>query len=309
MTGRPAYADQVYAASLAEFGDPVHLRRSDGWLLERPVAVTGHRDLMGPYPLFSCVDWASLPADLEDIDDAVSLVVVADPLTSPDPERLREAFPDRLVQFKRHLTRDLEAPARLPAHHRRHLRRAAGAVEVEVLADPLLFLDDWVELYGRLVDRHGLVGIRAFSRESFRRQLSTPGMFAVRAERGGRTVSMALWLADDRHAYYHLGASAPAGYEVSASYAVFALALQHAQEQGIGLVDLGGVAGAGAAEDGLSRFKGGWANGDRPAYLCGRILDPGAYARLSADKEARTTWFPAYRASDADLTGQLTTKG
>jgi lipid II:glycine glycyltransferase (peptidoglycan interpeptide bridge formation enzyme) len=214
---------------------------------------------------------------------------------------LRSAFPDHIKVFKRHFVRDLTEAARLPAHHRRQLRRAERSVGVEMCARPLDHLDEWMDLYSGLVDRHAIRGISGFSRESFRQQLAMPEMLTLRAVRGSVTVAMALWLTSSEHAYYHLGASSPAGYEVSASYALFAAALEHLRQQGTRCVDLGGVAGAESAEDGLSRFKRGWANSVLPAYLCGRIFDPRTYAQLSAAVGPATDWFPAYRATRARI--------
>ena len=157
-----------------------------------------------------------------------------------EPE-LRRAFPDHVVPFKRHHVRDLDQPVEPPAHHRRHIRRASEAVEVEVCAEPVQYLDDWAGLYAGLVERHGLTGMRAFSRAAFRRQLELAGMVAVRAERDGETVGMALWLEDAPNAYYHLAAYSQAGYEVSASYALFAAAFERLRELGVRRVELGGA--------------------------------------------------------------------
>jgi Acetyltransferase (GNAT) domain len=282
-----SYAHAGYAESLAEFGTPRSLPRSGGWLLERQVPDGSARDLVGPYPLFSCSDWEGLQADLDELEgEAVSVVLVADPLTAPGEARLREAFRDRVVPFKPHHVRDLDEAAEPPAHHRRHIRRALGAVEVELCARPLDRLDDWVRLYAGLAARHRLTGMRAFSRASFARQLELPGMVALRALRDGETVGMTLWLADAPRAYYHLAAYSQAGYEVSASYALFDAAFAHLRALGVRLVELGG-----AERDGLTRFKRGWATGERIAHLCGRVLDRAAYARLAGPSD----WFPAYR--------------
>lgn len=299
------YADAGYAASLSAFGVPRRLPLSGGWLLERPLPRGAGRDLIGPYPLFACPNWPGLAADLDDLDDSlVSVVLVADPLAGIGEPELRRAFPDRLVPFKRHQVRDLDEPADLPAHHRRHVRRSSGAVEVEVCAEPLERLDDWSRLYAGLAARHRLVGIRAFSRAAFRRQLELPGLIAMRAEREGETVGMALWFEDAPNAYYHLGAYSPEGYEVSASYALFAAALDHLRDSDVRWVDLGGPAGAGSRDDGLVRFKRGWASEERTAYLCGRVLDRAAYARLAGRHPGGPPeWFPAYRAADRDLAG------
>jgi hypothetical protein len=230
---------------------------------------------------------------MDGLDDAVSVVLVADPLADAGEPELRRAFPDRVVPFKRHHVRDLEAAASLPEHHRRHVRRSSRALEVEVCANPLEHLEDWSALYAELADRHALTGIRAFSREVFRKQLALPGLVAVRADRGGATVGIALWLEDAPNAWYHLAAYSAEGYEVSASYALFAVALDHLRDLGVGRVDLGGAAGTADADDGLTRFKRGWATYQRTAYLCGRVLDREAYDRLAG--EGVSDWFPAYR--------------
>ena len=287
------YSDAGYAASLSEFGEPLPLSRSGGWLLKRAVPDGSAADLAGPYPLFSCADWAGLPDDIDELGGtAVSVVLVADPLGEAEQD-LRLAFPDHVVPFKRHHVRDLNDPPKLPEHHRRHVRRASRAVEVEVCAEPLRHLDDWIGLYAGLAARHGLTGVRAFSPTAFRRQLNLPGMVAVRAERAGETVGMALWLEDAPNAYYHLAAYSPRGYEISASYALFQAAFEHLRDSGVTQVNLGG--GTGPSDDGLTRFKRGWATRECVAHLCGRVLDRAAYARLT--ETGASDWFPAYRGS------------
>ena len=136
-------------------------------------------------------------------------------------------------------------------------------MEVEVCAEPSDHLADWNRLYDELIVRHGLVGIHAFSSEAFRRQFEVPGLVALRAESEGLTVGMTLWFEDPPNAHYHLGAYSKKGYEVSASYALVGAALEHLGERGVRWVDLGGPAGSGPAEDGLVRFKRGWANEER----------------------------------------------
>jgi hypothetical protein len=127
-----------------------------------------------------------------------------------------------------------------------------------------------------------------------------PGLVALRAERGGATVGMTLWLEDPPFAHYHLGAYSSEGYEVSASYAVFDRAIGHLRDRGVRWIDIGGSAGD-ESDDGLDRFKRGWSNEARTAHLCGRVLDRAAYRRLTG--AGSTGWFPAYRASEPDLGG------
>lgn len=296
--GAGGYAQAGYARSLSEFGVPRALRRCGGWVLERAIAGTSARDLMGPYPLFACADWSRLADDVEELgDDPVSLTLVVDPLADVQPSALKRAFPDLVQPMNPHFIHDLERRIGPTAHHRRDVRRAARAVEVETCEQPLERLEEWVGLYGELVERHRLVGLSAFSRESFRRQFALPGLIALRAERQGRTVGMTLWLEDGSNAYYHLAASSAEGYEVGASYALVAAALEHLREHDVRWVDLGGAPTTASPNGGLAYFKRGWATGERPVYLCGRILDRKAYAGLAGGVGA-ATWFPQYRAHE-----------
>jgi hypothetical protein len=82
-----------------------------------------------------------------------------------------------------------------------------------------------------------------------------------------------------------------------ASYALYWYAISHFRER-VRWLDLGGVAGLseGAPEDGLQRFKAGWATGTRPSFLCGRVLQPSVYADLATKRGiAESSYFPAYR--------------
>lgn len=294
------YLNPGYAASLAEFGTPRHLPRSDGWIIERRIGDCPRRDAMGPYPLFACRDWSKLHRDLDAIgDDLVSLVLVTDPFGNFTPADLERGFPDRLVRFKDHFVADLSVPLErfVDSHHRRNVRKALKAVDVERIGSPLSFHSQWCAIYGNLVARHGIAGISAFSPEAFRRQLAVPGlhMFAARAE--GELVGMALWYAQGANAYYHLAAYSDRGYALRASFALFQHAFEHFAESGVLALDLGAGAGASGAEsDGLTRFKRGWSTGTRSVWLCGRIFDRRLYARLADLRGAGdTVYFPAYR--------------
>ena len=160
--------------------------------------------------------------------------------TSP---ALRRAFPDRVVPFKRHHVRDLDRPVELPAHHRRHLRRASARGGGRGLrrADVSTW-SEWIAAVrgaGR-APRRRPASARS-RRAAFARQLALPGLVALRAERERR---------DGRHGAVVRGRPERLlppggllrreGYEVSASYALFAVALDHLRERGVRRVDLGG---------------------------------------------------------------------
>jgi len=148
-----------------------------------------------------------------------------------------------------------------------------------------------------LILRHQISGIRAFSRNSFAKQLAAPGLVCFRAVRDQETVGMILWYVQNGIAYYHLGAYTDESYQLRASFALFRKALDHFAESGLKYANLGAGAGlGGATDDGLSRFKRGWSTGVRTAYLCGRIFDRREYDRLVRARAVGTTnYFPAYR--------------
>ena len=289
------YAHAAYAQSLAEFGAPRPLPRSGGWLLERAVPGTPHRDLCGPYPLLACRDWRGLAADLDELACRfVSAVAVLDPLGDYDRDALRRAFPDKLTAFKEHFVVELGRPPHefVASHHRRNVRKALDALECRRVARPLDRLEDWRRLYDVLIARHAIAGVRAFSAAAFRGQLQTPGCTAFAAECDGRAIGMLLWYVAGETAYYHLGAFDDEGYRRHASFGLFWTAIESFGCQGLRWLDLGAGAGTEDRNDGLSRFKQGWATGRRTAWLAGRVLDRGAYDALAA---AENDYFPAYR--------------
>jgi Acetyltransferase (GNAT) domain len=294
------YLHGGYADALAEFGTPVHLPRSGGWILERAIAGGPERDAMGCYPLFACADWSRLGGDLDALgEELVSLVLVADPFGAYELGDLQACFPDRLVPFKEHFAVDFEAPMTVSKHHRYYARRALASLEVAPCADPAAFLDDWTTLYETLVERHGLTGPKAFSPQSFAGQLAVPGMVMFGAREQGAMVGAHLWYVQGNVGYSHLAAVSPRGYELTAAYALHACALEYFKDR-VRWLDLGAGAGVRAdAADGLARFKRGWANASRPAYLCGRIFDADRYAAATAAQGiVATDYFPAYRSGE-----------
>ena len=295
------YTHAGYAASLAEFGSPRLLPGCGGWILERQIPLTPYRDAMGCYPLFACQQWSHLRGDLEALgDDLVSLAIVADPFGEHDPAYLRACFPDRVVPFKEHMVLDLSrSPERfVDAHHRRNARKSLACLTVERCEDATLLADDWMRLYATLVARHGIGGLAAFSPASFKAQLAVPGMTVFRAARDAETVGMTLWYVDRGIGHYHLGAFTEAGYRLRASFGLFWRAIEYFAAQGLAWLSLGAGAGVSGSrqEDGLVRFKRGWASCTRTAYFCGRIFDPQRYAEaLGSGHAAGSGYFPAYR--------------
>lgn len=297
------YGNPAYAESLAEFGKPLHLPLCDGWLLERPILGFNVSDAMGCYPLFVCGDWSQLGDDLANIGgELISVCLVTDPFGQYDEAYLRECFPAVTIAFKEHFIVDLSQPldTLVHPHHRRNARRALSQLQVEKCANPANFLDEWIALYGNLIERHSITGLAAFSAASFAKQLAVPGVVAFRAVHNEATVGMVLWYEQENRAYYHLAAYSPAGYELRASFALFDYSLRYFAARQCEWLSLGAGAGVGAGDhSGLNRFKQGWSSGTRTAYFCGRIFDPRKYeAIVSARSLSTTKYFPAYRAGE-----------
>jgi Acetyltransferase (GNAT) domain len=298
-SGASGYLHRGYAESFSDIAIARELRHCGGWILERAIPGSDLRDGMGCYPLFACRDWRGLVMDLPTLaGHLVSLSLITDPFGNFTEDDLHRYF-DLVVPYKQHHVTDLAvASNRGPwRSHARSAARARKSVQLEVCSTPLELLDDWVGLYDQLTVRHGITGIAAFSRRGFEKQLAVPGLVMFKASADDHVVGLHLWYVQGDVAYGHLGATSARGYELMASYALYSYAIEQLRGRARWL-DLGSSAGAPNDESGsgLRRFKAGWATGSRQAYLCGRIFQPEAYARLVAAKSiGSTSYFPAYR--------------
>lgn len=300
MNVAAGYASRAYADSLTEFGDVLDLPNCGGSLLSQAIAGAQERDAVGPYPLFACRDWSGLGADLESLSNRfVCAYAVTNPFGETSSDELARAFPDLCYAYKQHFAADLGQPFEsiVDSHHRRNIRKGLKNVEVRRLPASAETLAAWQPLYDCLIERHDIRGIARFSATSFAKQFAVPGFDCFAAVDAEGVCGMTLWYVDRGVAYYHLGAYNERGYGQAAAFAIFATALQRFAEEGVRWAALGAGAGTTAADSGLTRFKQGWSTETRPAYLCGRILQPEAYARLAVAAPAGTKFFPAYRAS------------
>ncbi len=258
---------------------------------------------MGCYPLFSCGDWSALEADLNELrDELVCLSLVTDPFGEYEADDLKTCFTHKVVPFKKHFVADLSKPFTdsVSKHHRYYAQRALRDIEVELCDEPLQFLDTWCELYSHLSERHGLKGMKAFSRKAFEQQLAVPGILMLRAIHEGETVGAHLWYHQGEIIHSHLAAVNSRGYELMASYALYWTALESFSKTARWL-NFGAGAGLDNNEDdGLTRFKRGWTTTTRTAYFCARIFDPEKYESLCGARELSTeiNYFPAYRAGE-----------
>lgn len=309
------YLHPDYARSLAPYGCPRKLPASGGWILERPVPDFPWWDAMGCYPLFAAQNWAGLGDDLTALEQEgklVALGLVADPFAPVGETELRAAFP-LVRRYKEHVVVDLAhvTKSQISAHHRYYARRALASARVELVPEPLRYLDHWIRLYQELVQRHRLQGLHTFSPDVFATQLKIPGLLMFVAKVDDRVVGAHLWVIQGRVVYSHLAASDATGYALSVSYALYWSALQAFHtDWGSRLewADLGAGSGETTEQDGLARFKRGWSPATRPVYFCGRVLHRSRYEAILAHRGLRDdpeVYFPPYRKGEFARTSPL----
>ncbi len=296
------YLHSNYVRSLAEFGMPRELPACGGWILERTIPNRDERDAMGCYPLFVCRDWRKLPQDLAEIGkDLVTLALVTDPFADISEKFLHQQF-DIAKPFKGHYIVDLSRPLEnsINQHHRYYARRSLREIEVEVCLEPVKYLTEWMHLYGNLTERHQIRGMRAFSEESFRGQLTTPGMILFVGKWRGEVVGAHLVAVHGHVAYSHLAAFSSDGYQNFCAYGIYRITLEYLAKQGTCFFDIGATAGLDTAVgDGLDRFKRGWSTMTRMVYFCGKVFDSDRFALICHDRQAGdTAYFPAYRVGE-----------
>jgi len=292
------YSHPLYAASFTEFGIPCYLPTCSGWILERQIPDTSYRDAMGLYPLFFCDNWEYLTDDFETLgNQLVSISLVIGPFSQFPNEKYSRYF-EIFLPYKDHYILDLSLPLdeTVSKGHRRSARRALKNLEVEVVVPTKSGLGDWAHLYEELVKRHQINGIRAFSRQSFEKQMSIPGTIYFQVTHQGRVVGGNIYYLEGEVAYAHLSAFSEEGYRLGAPYAVKWFALQHLSQL-VHWVNFGGSTGSNQEHlTGLDYFKMGWSSQTGKSYFCGKILGEQKYKELVLRKQVgETNWFPAYR--------------
>ncbi len=291
------YASRQYAELLAEEVDRVIPVPEWGLcVLRRPIEGMAVADAVGCYPVAVFGENIDIQAGLDRLRDAglVSVVFVADPFFKIRDNKPSQYF-DIYKEFKTHyFHRRTELYPAYSKHHRYELRRADAEIREIGLAEHMA---DWLRLYEELVSRHHIVGTAAFSVRIFQRLADLDGLVSFGAFVGGELVACHLWVRCGDHMHSHLAASSETGRRHGAAYLLYDAAFRRFDD--VKTFDLGG--GAGLEEnsnDGLARFKRGFSNCAKSAYLCGKVLDPARYSELSgANIDHDTGYFPAYRAS------------
>ena len=294
------YLNPQYAESFIEFGTPLFLPNSGGWLLTRPIPGTSYRDAMGLYPLFACQDWSKMKKDIDHLQESglISLVLVTDPFGAYDISLLEKTFP-LAKKYKEHFIVDLQSPISdyLPRNHKYNIRKATQVLTVKQCDVTKSAIDEWVELYAHLTARHNIQGITQFSRNAFIKQFKVPGFVLFKAQYQEQTIGMLSWYIMNHHGYAHLCACNQLGYELGASFALIWHSIKYFSSK-VRWLDIG--AGPDKPKDcgqGLVQFKRGWSSKTLPVFLCGRIFDNEKYEQIVSIKNKQNKqFFPAYRA-------------
>jgi len=223
------------------------------------------------------------------------MTLVTDPFGEYDKSLLQRCFKDVTFPFKKHFIIDLQKPG-ISKHHRYYALKALRKVHVEECAVPIQFLDEWLGLYRTLVEKYNIQGILAFSRDSFAKLLSIPDLIMLRVIYNDTTVGAQLYLTQGDVVHCHLGVANEIGYKVGAIYALDWYSIEYFSGRAHWINLGGGLDISDSKNDGLSRYKKGWASDTRTVYLCGRIFNNEKYTEiLKAKKIAPTNYFPAYR--------------
>ena len=297
-----AYKHPYYNHSFEEFGKPIQLPNSKGWLLVRSIPGTAYQDAMGTYPIFCCENWDLLRDDLKDLpEDLVSIVVVTDPFGQYSRATLEASF-DNVRKFKDHFVLDLTVPLdkSVSKSHRSAARSALRKLQIRIVNDPIECIDTWMELYVGMVQKLNISGIRKVSRESIEYQFKTPGAMLFEAKVGDQVVGLDMIFIDNDVAYGHLCAFNELGYKLKASYATRWRMIEYLIDK-VRFLDFGGglVTKSQSPSDGLTSYKRRWTSETKPVFICSSIINHEVYERLTSQAGmATTSFFPAYRGGE-----------
>lgn len=227
---------------------------------------------------------------------AVSLTLVSDPFFGPRIERLTEAF-DIVRPLKTLFVNNPNRKLKLGEQHRRNTNKALAVCTVS-RADLAKNAELCASIYTDFAVARGFVASRLFPVEHFRRLALVPGAELHLVEVGTDVVGFHIWMMHSGVVYSHLTALTAEGRARRGGYALSMFALDAFRNHD--KIVFGGSAGVtDTPNDGLARFKSGFANETAESILCGKIVRPDDYRALSGeitdDQQSGAGFFPKYR--------------
>lgn len=287
------YTTSLYVDSLNHIGKTYLVPEWETSVLIRKI--NNHfEDIFGPYPLTILPKNCNIQGGLQRLRNSgfVSATLILDDFHRPDLNQLQDAF-TIVTPFKTHLITNLQTTNHnYTKHHRYYIKKALEKVTVKKF-DLEKYLTEWGQLYQELATKHNLSSLHKFSAAHHHALSQLPGVTAIGAWIEDKLVSAHIFVSDGNYVHSHLAASNQEGYSCGAAYAINDAAIKFFKDTK--LINFGGGAGLSSQiNDGLFKFKQGFANDQSQSYLCGVILDPKKYEDLTNRKEP-TTFFPAYR--------------
>jgi transposase-like protein len=263
------YCSEPYAHALEEPGaTPLHVPAWGTYVLVRE----GPREALqatGMRPISPLEPSADMHAGMETLRQAgvTSVSLVAEPLFSPHPSVLEQAF-TICRPFREHYFVDLEAEIHLHKKHRNRLNQARRVCTVEeVRLDEQL--ERWHELYALNVAARQIP--QPFTRSHFEHLATLPSLRTIAVLMDGEIVGMTLWIGHGDTLYLHDGAADERGFENSATYPAVAHVIETERTRRYLL--LGGSTGIHDDPlEGLAMFRRGFSNGSVFSHLCSARL-------------------------------------
>lgn len=294
------YLDPRYAHSYHPEYSLYHLIDTV-YFLDRAVPGTSYHDLQGVYPFVVTVRPDRLVEAFSCLQNstAVSAVFVSDPYNEEDIRALAGDL-DYCRPFKTHYASDLATPW---AHHvkknaRYETRLAQRSHVINIFQATAAYADRFWDFYQSLIARHNITGLQRLSLDIIRAQLRVSGATIIEASDEIGPCAASVWYECGERVYLHLHAQDERAYRARTSYALYAAAHEYFSQLGYRWLMLG--AGAGVHDDpndGLARYKRMWSTATFKSYVCGRILDFGAYETLAESRgSVAGPYFPIYRA-------------
>jgi hypothetical protein len=291
------YCSKKYAEGFKAIGmDPIYLPNNDIWVVKRPIPGTDLYDAANCYPVFPFSKNTDFSIDIDTFKqhNIISLVLVSDIFTQNACSNIIDQF-NHIQEYKPHYIVDLKAnEINYTSHHRQYVKKANLSCEVKLISLKE-YLNEWIELYNVLIDKHLLTGVHKFSKSFFAEIATLEKLYMIGAFIEKKLVSAMLWIEYDGFIYSFLGASSSEGYDKMCAYAVYDYSIKYFKEKNFKAIDLGGGAGVQTSSAGLSFFKKGFSNKELNCYIYGMIIDHEAYINLSKDKNNNIKFFPLYR--------------
>jgi hypothetical protein len=202
-------------------------------------------------------------------------------------------YPGSVREDRRVVALDLRADdlaASYTSRGRNTLRKAQQAGATLTWEEPLLFCEEFADLYRDAMRRIGATDFYLFGREYFEALFRLPSARVLSVRRDSRVIAASAFLFGPAVVEYHLSGTTAEGRQCAATNLLLHEAASRGQLEGRTVLYLGGGTDS-AADNPLLRFKESFAPALRVFRFGYRILDPRRYEQLrqQCPEQARNT--------------------